>query len=176
MNKISSYIHLPYETSSLTNIRNFKDKKCFLWCILSKKHKDFHNKERICNHKKYENEINMEGIEHPVEIKDIPIIEKNNNLTINVYSFKDYKDKTSLFPIYVSDKKDTKEEDIIDLLYLEKKLRKHYCLIENLNKFKEFLIEWSQNNIEEENENENFEVSYFIGKVKNVDRFTWVEE
>ena len=118
----------------------------------------------------------MEGIEHPVEIKDIPIIEKNNNLTINVYSFKDYKDKTSLFPIYVSDKKDTKEEDVIDLLCLKTKSRKHYCLITNLNKFKEFLIEWSQNNIEEENENENFEVSYFIGKVKNVDRFTWVEE
>ena len=45
----------------------------------------------------------MKGIEYPVCLKDIPKVEKQNNLSINVFALKDPKDKTTLYPISISD-------------------------------------------------------------------------
>ncbi|XP_071138806.1 uncharacterized protein [Mytilus edulis] len=44
----------------------------------------------------------MKGIEYPVSIKDIPKVEKQNNLSINVFALEDQTKKQSLHPVYIS--------------------------------------------------------------------------
>ena len=80
----------------------------------------------------YENEINMEGIEYPISLKDISKVEKQNNLSINVFAFEKQKRKHSLYPVYVSN---IESENIIDLLYIESNENTHYCLIKDLDSF-----------------------------------------
>jgi hypothetical protein len=84
----SSYLDLPFKSKSIINIQNTKDNKCFLWCLLAHKYYDVikRDRERVSKYVQYENEINMEGIEYPIKISDIPKIERLNNLNINVFA------------------------------------------------------------------------------------------
>ncbi len=90
------------------------------------------DKQRVTKYKEYENEINMKGIEYPVSIKDIPKVEKQNNLSINVFALEDQTNKQSLHPVYISN---VESKNVIDLLYIESNENTHYCLIKNLNSF-----------------------------------------
>ena len=87
----SSYMHLPVELRSpkkgLINFKN-KDKKCFLWCHV--RHINLSNKhpERILKtDKKIAEELNYDGIEFPVQVKDFNKIEVKNNICINVFGY-----------------------------------------------------------------------------------------
>ena len=130
--KASSYIPLKFKSSNIINVQNKNDNKCFLWSILSKFYPADRDKQRVTKYKPYENAINMEGIEYPVSIKDIPKVEKQNNISINVFALEDQKDKQSLYPVYISD---SKSENIVDLLYVEENENTHYCLIKDLDSF-----------------------------------------
>ncbi|VDI56520.1 Hypothetical predicted protein [Mytilus galloprovincialis] len=74
----------------------------------------------------------MKGIEYPVSIKDIPKVEKQNNLSINVFALEDQTNKQSLHPVYISN---VESKNVIDLLYIESNENTHYCLIKDLNSF-----------------------------------------
>ncbi|CAC5387931.1 unnamed protein product [Mytilus coruscus] len=92
------------------------------------------NKQRVTNYKEYEDEISMRGIEYPVAKEDIPKVEKQNNLIINVFILKDQTNKQTLDPIYVSNKESEKCY-VVDLLYIENNGNAHYCLIKDLDSF-----------------------------------------
>ncbi|CAC5385711.1 unnamed protein product [Mytilus coruscus] len=92
------------------------------------------NKQRVTNYKEYEDEISMRGIEYPVAKEDIPKVEKQNNLIINVFALKDQTNKQTLDPIYVSNKESEKCY-VVDLLYIENNGNAHYCLIKDLDSF-----------------------------------------
>ena len=101
--KGSSYIELPKELKNpkmgLINIKN-EDQICFAYCLLNHLHQNEikNNPQRVSNYKKYENTVDFTGINFPVSIKDIPKIEKMNNIAINVFG---YENKTT-FPVFLS--------------------------------------------------------------------------
>ena len=72
----------------LINIKN-QDNKCFRWCHLAKVYDDKvkSNRERISHYKKYVDTLNYDGIEFPVSIKQIPKIQDQNNISINVIGY-----------------------------------------------------------------------------------------
>ncbi|CAC5407070.1 unnamed protein product [Mytilus coruscus] len=76
----------------------------------------------------------MRGIGYPVAKEDIPKVEKQNNLIINVFALKDQTNKQTLDPIYVSNKESEKCY-VVDLLYIENNGNAHYCLIKDLDSF-----------------------------------------
>ncbi|CAC5385962.1 unnamed protein product [Mytilus coruscus] len=110
---------------------NFKKED---WSILAYLYPVVKNKQRVTNYKEYEDEISMRGIEYPVAKEDIPKVEKQNNLIINVFALKDQTNKQTLDPIYVSNKESEKCY-VVDLLYIENNGNAHYCLIKNLDSF-----------------------------------------
>ena len=130
--RASSYIELGFKSRNIINVQN-RDNKCFLWSILAKFYPAPRDKERVTKYIPYENRLGMEGIEYPVMIKDIPKVEKQNNLSINVFSLEDQTDKSSLYPVYISN---AESENIVDLLYLEHLGNSHYCLIKDLDSFR----------------------------------------
>ena len=68
------------------------------------------------------NKLNLEGLEFPMKVKDIPKFEKLNNLNVNVFEL----NGTVLTPIHISTNYDQPQ---IDLLLFEN----HYCLITKLH-------------------------------------------
>ena len=130
--RASSYLELGFKSKNIINVQN-RDNKCFLWSILAKFYPAPSDKERVTKYIPYENRLGMEGIEYPVMIKDIPKVERQNNLSINVFSLEDQTDKSSLYPVYISD---SESENAVDLLYLEKDGNSHYCLIKDLDSFR----------------------------------------
>ncbi|CAC5384335.1 unnamed protein product [Mytilus coruscus] len=87
--RASSYIPLQFKSKNIINVQNKNDNKCFLWSILAYLYPVVKNKQRVTNYKEYEDEISMRGIEYPVAKEDIPKVEKQNNLIINVFALKD---------------------------------------------------------------------------------------
>ena len=130
--RASSYIPLQFKSSNIINVQNKNDNKCFLWALLSKLYPANKDKQRVTKYKAYENKINMKGIEYPVSIKDIPKVEKQNNLSINVFALEDQTNKQSLHSVYISK---VESENVIDLLYIESNVNTHYCLIKDFNSF-----------------------------------------
>ena len=140
--RASSYIPLQFKSSNIINVQNTKDNKCFLWSILAKLYPANSDKERVSKYKPYEDKINMNGIDYPVKIKDIPKVEKqNNNISINVFALEDQTNKQSLYPVYVSNVESGNTgkipvPHIIDLLFIENNENTHYCLIKDLDSFR----------------------------------------
>ncbi|CAC5417702.1 unnamed protein product [Mytilus coruscus] len=132
--RASSYIPLQFKSKNIINVQNKNDNKCFLWSILAYLYPVVKNKQRVTNYKEYEDEISMKGIEYPVAKEDIPKVEKQNNLIINVFALKDQTNKQTLYPIYVSNKESEKCY-VVDLLYIENNGNAHYCLIKDLDSF-----------------------------------------
>ncbi|CAC5358971.1 unnamed protein product [Mytilus coruscus] len=130
--RASSYIPLQFKSKNIINVQNKNDNKCFLWSILAYLYPVVKNKQRVTNYKEYEDEISMRGIEYPVAKEDIPKVEKQNNLIINVFALKDQTNKQTLDPIYVSNKESEKCY-VVDLLYIENNGNAHYCLIKDLD-------------------------------------------
>ena len=129
----SSYIDLPKELKNpkmgLINIKN-EDQKCFVYCLLYHLHQNKikSNPQRVSIYKQYENTVDFTGINLPVSIKDIPKIEKMNNIAINVFG---YENKTT-FPVFISD---SQTENPLNLLLISKDDERHYIYIKNFNRF-----------------------------------------
>lgn len=85
-----TYIELPKEIAdkhACVNIQN-NDNFCIAWCILAATHPIKNNSHRIQNYIQYFDEINLDNISLPCRINDIPIVESNNNISINVYGLR----------------------------------------------------------------------------------------
>ena len=103
---------LRHHKKGLINLKN-EDDKCFLWCLVRHLNPQKKDPQRIkLSDREFAKGLDFSGITYPVTIKQIPQIERQNNININIFGY----DKNSIFPIYVSEKKYT---DHIELLYIE---------------------------------------------------------
>lgn len=128
----TSYLDLPPELrgcKSVVNIRN-SDDRCFLWCHLAMLKKVKKNPQRVSNYEGCESEVDYEGVKFPVTISGIGMIERKNNVSVNVFSFGGRKD--GLFPVRVSD---GVYDAVLNLLLIKKGDVSHYVLISDFNKF-----------------------------------------
>ena len=137
----SSYLPLPKELrhhkKGLINIKN-KDNKCAIWCLvkylnlgLGSLHRpqQKNHPERITeSDREFMKGLDLSGITFPLTIKQIPIIEKRNNININAFGY----EEKSVYPVYVS-KADNSNH--MELLYIEGEYegekRQHYALIKD---------------------------------------------
>ena len=91
----NAYIVLPKElndTHALVNIQN-NDDKCFIWCVVAAIYGDEHDRdhERVSHYRQHEHKLNMQGINVPMQLKDIPRFERQNDISTSVYAFEESK-------------------------------------------------------------------------------------
>ena len=132
--KGSSYIELPKylkNKKAIVNVRN-NDNKCLEWALLSSLYPAHDNPHRVSKYKDHENELNLTGVGFPVTLKDIPKVEKQNNLTINVFG---YSQRPGIHPLYLTNDLD---HEPINLLLLTEvkdgKIISHYSWIKDFNR------------------------------------------
>ena len=122
-----TWVPLPKELADkkvIINMQN-KDNKCFLWSVLRALNPKDNHPERVDKDLKLkENNLNMEGIEYPVSLKDIDKFEnQNQTICIVVFGY----DGKIVYPLRNSNNMD-REHKII-LMLIEKDGVKHYCLV-----------------------------------------------
>ena len=137
--KASSYIDLPKELknkNAIINMKNEDNNKCFLWCVLRALNPKNKNAERIDKDlKSKEDTLNMEGIDYPVNLKDIKRFEKQNpEISISVLG---YSKDERIYPLRISEytkkkKEDGRKYDIV-LLLIKDGDNSHYCYVKNLS-------------------------------------------
>ena len=130
--KGSSYIKLPTElrnsAKGLINMKN-EDNECFRWCHIRHLNPQDKDPQRIKKtDKAFVNNLNYQGIEFPVTIKQYNKIEQQNKIRINVFGY----EEKQKYPIYVSKEK---YEDCMNLLLITENENKHYVLIKYFNKY-----------------------------------------
>ena len=130
--KGSSYIKLPTElrnsAKGLINMKN-EDNECFRWCHIRHLNPQDKDPQRIKKtDKAFVNNLNYQGIEFPVTIKQYNKIEQQNKIRINVFGY----EEKQKYPIYVSKEK---YEDCMNLLLITENENKHYVLIKDFNKY-----------------------------------------
>ena len=142
--KGSSYIPLPEALANKKAIINLKndDNKCLEWALLSALYHDSNNPSKISSYKKHLGVLNMDGIDFPTPISQIPRVEKKNNLAINVYgaTVSPKLEKINVCPYHISEQ--PTERQRINLLLLsedaedaaENQTKYHYCWIKNLDR------------------------------------------
>ena len=126
----SSYIATPSALIGnhfLLNIRN-NDNKCFAYSVLAAMFPEKEHKQRQNKYKPNLHKLNLDNIEFPMPLMDVPKFEKQNNIGINVFGF----EKNKILPLYLSK---IKTQKIIPLLLLTDGLTSHYCLITNFHAF-----------------------------------------
>jgi hypothetical protein len=127
-----TYVPLPKEIrdkKAVVNVNNGESKDCFKWAVLAALYPQESNAQRVSKYKIYEDVLNFEGVEFPVKINKIHCFEKNNNVSINVYS---YNEDYVVYPMLISKNKTLK---IIDLLCIKREENLyHYCWIKNLSR------------------------------------------
>ena len=93
-----SHVPLPPKIKNIRaciNIKNLKDNRCFLWCLLARFFPPTSsNPSHLSNYNKPEviSKFNMGNVVFPVLVSDIPTIENLNTITINVYRLEDNDD------------------------------------------------------------------------------------
>lgn len=134
--KGSSWVDLPDEikgTKAVLNIKN-DDNKCFMWSVLAHLHPVAKNGGRVNNYKKFEDELKIKKF--PVGIDQIPQIEKNNNININVFIYEKEviplyisKDPYNAIDLFLHDEHYTliKDFDKLNYSYNKHKAKKHFC-------------------------------------------------
>ena len=127
-----SYIPLPKELQNslkgLINLKN-EDNECFRWCHIRHLNPQDVHPERIKKKRirGIVQELNYQGVDFPVSLKDYDKIEEQNNININVFGY----ENKQFYPIYVSKQKN---EDILNLLLITADENKHYVLIKDFNR------------------------------------------
>ena len=131
----SSYLPLPVELrNSMCGIINLKneDNKCFIWSLVRYVNPQKNHPERI-KQEDYEfiKKLYLSGITFPVTVDQIPKIEKQNNININLFGY----ENKSVYPIYISK---SEHNDHVEMLYTEGQYkgeeRQHYSLIKDFNR------------------------------------------
>ena len=141
----SSYIELPLEIKNkkaCVNVKN-NNQECFKFSILAALYYDeikFHP-ERPSNYTKWINDLNFDGIDFPVDLKDIDKFENQNPYRINVLGY----ENKEIYPLRISNKNcdeltinllliNDKNEEIKDEKLSEDKINNHYVWIKDLSR------------------------------------------
>lgn len=118
----SSYIPLPIKLASkkaIINVKN-KDNKCFVWSILAALYPAKRDAERTSKYKKYFGILNIDGIEFPVKMGDISRFEEQNNVSINIFRYKN----TEIFPVHITKHR---FKSHVNLMLISNKKKVHFC-------------------------------------------------
>ena len=134
----SSYIDLPEELKkrkAIINMINKECNKCFVWGVLRALYPKKDHPERIDKDlKSKENTLNMEGIDYPVNLRDINRFEKQNpDISISVLG---YNKIEKVYPLRISEYTKCREgrKHNIILLLIKEGENSHYCLVKNLSR------------------------------------------
>ena len=125
----SSYIKSPewvYRSNSVLNLKNM-DNKCFLWHVIAALFP--HPLNQISYYEKQLDKLNVKGIRWPMEVAQIEKFERQNNVSINVYSCENK--RKEVWPLKISKRRDIAP---INLLLFNDKERSHYTLIKDFNR------------------------------------------
>ena len=136
--KASSYIELPKKLKNKKAIVNMKneDDKCFLWSVLRALNpKDIHPERIDKDLKSKEDTLNMNGINYPVDLKDIDRFERlNPDISITIFGYNNY---DNVYPLKIKKtkkgKKTKERKHNIKLLLINSGDNSHYCLVKNLS-------------------------------------------
>ena len=124
---IGTFIPTPPEIANkkaVINPKNYDD-KCFLHCVAIFQNKKNHS-ERYSNDIQEEiKKFNVKGMKFPVEMRDIEIFVKINNISIHIFGW-----NGRIF----THRKPKKREKHIYLLMLQENNKKHFCLVKSLSR------------------------------------------
>ena len=89
----------------MINLQN-DDNRCLEWALLSILHYNKNNPNKLSSYRKCLSRLNFKGIDFPTPLSQIPKVEKQNDLAINVYGYavSPKKQKIRVFPYYISDR------------------------------------------------------------------------
>lgn len=133
LNRGSTYIPLPKsirDKKACVNVKN-NDPYCFFWAVTSAIHQVKKNADRVQSYPYFGDKFKCKGVRTPVPLQDIPVFEKLNNISINIYTL-DKKEK-----VVLKRKTMKKKSKIhINLLFFsnEDETKSHYVWIKNLNR------------------------------------------
>ena len=130
----SSYLELPKWVNNkkcCINVNN-DDNKCFAYAILSAKYPNNKNAQNVNHYIKHLKDLNMNGINYPVNRSSYELFEKQNNIPINVF-IEDKENDLGYEIFYIS--KLNSEKDRVNLLLIENEDKSHYVWIKNLRAF-----------------------------------------
>ena len=127
----SSYIATPkylIGKRAIVNIQN-NDDKCFVWAVLSALHPQAKNTERVTKYMEFESDLNLAGIEFPLNINNVKKFENlNPDISINLFACDD---KVGVYPVYISSYKGRKH---VNLLLLTQGEKSHYVWIKDMSR------------------------------------------
>ena len=131
----STFVRMPDFLANkhcLINVQN-NDEKCFIWSVLSALYPAAHNPERLSKYKNQEHSLKVEGLNFPVQTKQIALFEKlNPSISVNVLAFQE---SSRGFTVeYRSPGRE--REHHVNLLFLEdadNPSRRHYVWIKNMS-------------------------------------------
>ena len=129
----SSYIPTPPQIANKTctiNVRN-NDNKCFLWSVLACLYPPSNHAEQLYHYRRYQDTLNVDGLNFTLAIKDIPKFEKlNPTISINVLSL----DEGDFCLEYCSPERQRPHH--VNLLLLSETAtdKKHYIYIKNMSR------------------------------------------
>ena len=126
--KGSSYIRLPAElrnsTKGLVNMKN-DDNECFRWCHIRYLNPQ---EDHLYSIKKSDiravEELNYQGTEFPISVKEYTKIEVQNRINVNVFRHED----KQFYRIFVSKQNNN---DVLNLLLITEGEKKHYVPIKD---------------------------------------------
>ncbi len=128
----SSYLPLPPKIQKKKGVLNIKndDQKCFLWSVLAALHpvSRSDHPERVNHYKQYETELNLNGIDFPVALSQIPAFEMRNSISVNIFGL----EKNDVYPLQITNHRDMSRH--VNLLLFSKGDQRNYCLIRNFSR------------------------------------------
>ena len=78
------HIELPFKTPAVINVKS-NDEKCFLWSLLAALYPPTNHRCEESSYRKYQHELKIDA-DFPICVQsDVPKIEKDNNLAINIF-------------------------------------------------------------------------------------------
>ena len=134
--KVGSYIDLPKylkRKEAIVNVKN-QDQQCLKWALLSALHPVEHGShpDRVSKYRPYENELDFTGIDFPTPLNQIPNVEHQNNLSINVFG---YTESAGVHPLYLTKDLDKSPINLMLITKVEDgKILSHYCWIKDFNR------------------------------------------
>ncbi|KAJ8910221.1 hypothetical protein NQ315_015913 [Exocentrus adspersus] len=137
----SSYIELPQQIKAkqaCINVNN-NDQACFAWALTSAMYPVEKNPQRISKYPHYSEVLKLKGVQFPITLKQISNVEKQNNLSINVYILEKRGSGFVTLPTYLTNDKKGRH---INLLLIQSRygdvddepLRYHYVWIKDLSR------------------------------------------
>ena len=134
----SSYIPTPeflHRKKCLINVQNV-DRKCFMYSVLAALFEPKTHKESVSQYHPFENSLNFDGLTFPIEPKDVPKFERQNQtISINILSLDESsgRDGPGFCVEYLSQERNRQHH--VNLLLLDDgEAKRHYVYIKNISR------------------------------------------